>query len=221
MATKTKTPSKAKSSTFEQDKAAALVEHRLWRERGKSRPKGSASTRSNIYVLADPVTRAIRYVGKANDPDKRLASHLRDARTRNRPVCNWIAKLMGQGLQPIMEVLLPDVEDWRAAEVLAIERCRAAGHDLLNLAKGGDDIPCPKAVRDQNAKRLSQYNKTGATKKKVETHEDLIRYTYTSVLGLAIRAGNQKQIVKTQERMRQRAQEQPEHFGDWKDMGLK
>ncbi len=208
---------KAEPEKFDAEKELALALHERWR-RGNLQAKTASAS---IYVLIDPVTRAIRYVGKANDPIKRLQSHIRDSRTRNRPVCNWIGKLVSQGLEPILHVLIPNAPDWRAAEILAIERCKAAGCDLLNLAKGGDDIPCSKETRKKNANRLQSFLKTGQSKRGSQaSRESMVKYGYNSALKLAIRAGNKAQTDRIHSKMRERAEAEPQHFGAWKDVGL-
>ena len=47
-----------------------------------------------IYALLCPNTKDVRYIGKANDSEKRLKSHIRDSRRRNTPVYCWIKKLL-------------------------------------------------------------------------------------------------------------------------------
>lgn len=99
-----------------------------------------------IYALCCPDSGLIRYIGKANDPDKRFASHLRDARRRNTPVYCWIRSLPSH---PVMKVLeWVDADVWPEAEKRLIIEHRAVGK-LLNLADGGD---CPTPSKEQRAK---------------------------------------------------------------------
>src|SRR5258708_1122020 len=46
-----------------------------------------------IYALRCPLTDEIRYIGKANNGKKRLASHLKDSRRRNTPLYSSLKKL--------------------------------------------------------------------------------------------------------------------------------
>ncbi|MGD4365024.1 GIY-YIG nuclease family protein [Xanthomonas citri pv. citri] len=100
-----------------------------------------------IYALIHPVTGALRYIGKANDPADRLLSHIRDARRRSGPVQSWIRKLCEAGLTPEMVVLVDASQDWRADERRLIRSARMGGHALLNVADGGDEPSrCSDAV---------------------------------------------------------------------------
>jgi hypothetical protein len=97
-----------------------------------------------IYALLGPRTGAVRYIGKANDPAKRLKSHQRDARRRYTPVYAWLRELGQEGLCPTVEVL-GRFDDWQAAERQAIARAREMGLDLLNMADGGNEPPAGRA----------------------------------------------------------------------------
>lgn len=104
-----------------------------------------------VYALRDPRTDRIRYIGKANDLEARLTSHLRDARRRRTPVYDWIRSLMRKGLVPRIELLEQAEESsWKAAEVRLIAQHRASNPDLLNLAAGGDQPYCPRETRARN-----------------------------------------------------------------------
>lgn len=89
---------------------------------------------ASIYALCCPETGEVRYLGKADDPEKRLKSHVRDARRRLSPVCDWIKK---HG-KPVMIILASGCSDWKSAERDAIRLGREFGLRLLNLADGGD-----------------------------------------------------------------------------------
>ena len=108
-----------------------------------------------IYALCDPVTGEVRYIGKANDPEKRLKSHLRDARSRRTPVYCWINKLTSNGEKPVLKVL-EWATDWREAERRLITQYRESGARLLNVAEGGDEPACSYATRAANGKAVSQ-----------------------------------------------------------------
>lgn len=111
--------------------------------------------KATIYGLYDPVTDELRYIGKANNPDLRLASHMRDAVRRDTPLYRWI-RCLGQA--PLMKVIVHDCDDWEAEERKAIAHHREIGTNLLNVALGGNQ---PKTYPEQ----LRQAAKT-ATKKR-------------------------------------------------------
>lgn len=91
-----------------------------------------------IYVLVDPETQAIRYVGKADNPRKRLTGHIRGYRDSNKHKLNWIRGLASRGLYPIMQVIeqVP-YEMWPERECYWMQFYRSQGCALLNIADGG------------------------------------------------------------------------------------
>lgn len=63
-----------------------------------------------IYVLKDPVTLEIKYVGQTNDVDRRYRDHIRRSLTENDTEYNtyksrWIRKVTNQGNKPLLEVI--------------------------------------------------------------------------------------------------------------------
>ena len=116
-------------------------------------PGGRVIPLIEIYGLTDPRTGEVRYVGKAVCAQKRLKSHLRDARRRRTPVYDWINKLGRLGLTPGVVVLVRcEPEAWPDTERRIIAEYRASGH-LLNVADGGDEPHCPVEVRRENGRR--------------------------------------------------------------------
>lgn len=107
---------------------------------------------ASIYALTDPKTGEVRYIGKANDPEARLKSHMRDSRRRDTPVYQWIRK---HG-RPGMVVLASDCDDWRVEEIRLIAEARARGDRLLNIADGGDEPFCRPEVRAENGAKVAK-----------------------------------------------------------------
>lgn len=93
-----------------------------------------------IYALTDPVTDEVRYVGKADRVKVRYVSHLREARSgKDSYKCNWIRQLINNGQTPKLIVLEEISQDeWKKAEIYYIEEFKRLGHNLTNLAKGGE-----------------------------------------------------------------------------------
>jgi len=90
-----------------------------------------------IYVLKDPTTGEIRYVGKTDNPVKRARTHLVD-RNNNHRTC-WIKSLLYLGLKPILEVIdeVPMTE-WQAWEIAYVQFYSEEGCNLTNGTFGGD-----------------------------------------------------------------------------------
>lgn len=101
---------------------------------------------ASIYGLTDPKTGEVRYIGKANDPEKRLAGHMRDMTRRNTPLYCWMRK----NGKPGLVVLSENCQDWKSEERRIIAEYRAASARLLNVADGGDEPFCSKDVRARN-----------------------------------------------------------------------
>lgn len=92
-----------------------------------------------IYALCEPGTRTVRYIGKADNPKKRLREHLCKVNDRaNHREC-WLFSLLSKGLKPEM-IILREVPktDWKMAEERYIRLARGCGMDLTNGTDGGD-----------------------------------------------------------------------------------
>lgn len=94
-----------------------------------------------LYLLKDPDTEAIRYVGKSNKPAYRFYRHLDDALKKTTHTANWIRKLLATGKRPVLE-LLDEVNrtEWQAVESAYITFFRESGADLTNLTFGGEGL---------------------------------------------------------------------------------
>lgn len=100
-----------------------------------------------IYLLEDPRTREVRYVGKTEqravrqaNPARRLVQHLSDARRGvRRHVYDWLRSVLHDGLQPVLHVVQTGTGDGAGdAELLWISIARTLGVRLTNLTDGGD-----------------------------------------------------------------------------------
>lgn len=93
-----------------------------------------------LYVLTDPVTGAVRYLGKSYNPFKRMKGHMRDSAPSHKK--NWIDSLKAQGLIPHMDLLdeVP-VSQWEFWEREYIRVFRAIGIPLTNQCEGGENPP--------------------------------------------------------------------------------
>lgn len=109
-----------------------------------------------IYVLKEPDTGEIRYVGKSNNPKHRLRHHLRDNKHNRRTA--WIEHLRGKGELPVLEIIdeVP-IEHWQQWEVAWIEYFKEQGCDLVNGTLGGDGlIPTPEVLKKLSRSHLGK-----------------------------------------------------------------
>ena len=97
----------------------------------------------DIYVLADPRTGEIRYVGRTSKRGQslnRLIQHLKDTvRGEDRPIHRWLKRLAARGLSPLA-VCVAEGVDCRY-ETLLCEDLVEAGARLLNV--------CPSYPRER------------------------------------------------------------------------
>lgn len=93
-----------------------------------------------IYVLRDPETDEIRYVGKAVDIERRMYVHLTDATDTHK--ARWIQTLKARGLKPrvdVVDTILGGEEGvWQEREKYWISYFREMGCDLTNTTEGGE-----------------------------------------------------------------------------------
>ena len=94
-----------------------------------------------IYTLSDPRNGIVRYVGKANNPKRRLAMHLRKAvkgNEHNHRVC-WLLSLIRAGVQPTLAPIEEGIgPGWQESEKKWIRAFRELGNDLVNATDGGE-----------------------------------------------------------------------------------
>lgn len=96
-----------------------------------------------VYVLLDPDTREIRYVGCSEEPAKRLKSHIQDARLRIQRESDairpsekdrWMHQLTEAGKMPLLAIVeTADRASRKEVEARWIARLEDEGHPLLNV----------------------------------------------------------------------------------------
>lgn len=107
---------------------------------------------TRVYVLVDPRTSRIRYVGKTvKNIQARLCQHISYARNckNNSHRDRWIRSLLGNELRPIAkEVEICGVE-WPQRERFWIAYFRSKYDDLTNIADGGEGPAGAKRTAEQ------------------------------------------------------------------------
>lgn len=95
-----------------------------------------------IYVLIDPRTEAIRYIGATSEPDRRLLGHIQESKRSDTYKSRWIRTLTKLGLAPAMEIVEEVVgDDWGERERWWIAHGKSEGWRLTNATDGGDGVP--------------------------------------------------------------------------------
>lgn len=98
---------------------------------------------TNIYILIDPTTNEIKYVGKANNIKERFKNHKNRCRDTNTYKRHWINKLRLKGLYPELEVIdIVPISEWHYWEKFWISYFKSIGCRLTNTTSGGDGSVC-------------------------------------------------------------------------------
>jgi len=112
-----------------------------------------------IYVLKDPETQEVRYVGKTVYLKTRYNQHIYIKKLKQRKLThlsNWIIKLDNKGLKPIMEVIEETEKDnWAELE----KKWISYYSNLTNSTSGGEGILGFK--HSEETKKIMSENKKG------------------------------------------------------------
>jgi len=114
-----------------------------------------------IYILTDEYD-CPRYVGKSNDPQKRLRCHIREAKKgikkshRN----NWINSMLNDGYSPNIKIIAEvEIQEWQYWEIYWIEKYKESGAKLTNSTIGGDgNTVYTEEVRKKMSVSRKKYN---------------------------------------------------------------
>lgn len=90
-----------------------------------------------LYILIDPNTRQVRYIGQSSSPKRRLAHHYRDG--RNAAKHQWFDELRERNQEPILKIVgecddhnrIHEIEKWLVQHLLS------NGTPLLNITYAG------------------------------------------------------------------------------------
>lgn len=90
-----------------------------------------------IYALCEPGTRTVRYIGKANNPVRRLQNHLSQSKKAKTRLGNWLRSLNGENPSLVVLREVP-LDQWEVAEERYIRLARGCRIDIVNGTDGGD-----------------------------------------------------------------------------------
>lgn len=107
-----------------------------------------------IYALEFPKGN-IRYIGKSNNPKKRLKKHIREslASTETHKKA-WINGLLKKNKKPILSIIDDvDFDDWPIMEQYWISQFKTWGFNLVNTTDGGEGFYCQSNEIREKAKK--------------------------------------------------------------------
>jgi len=111
-----------------------------------------------IYIIINPISNEVRYVGKTSNPKRRFYQHLH---TKLKSYCSkWITTLLDNNITPEFVIIdkVP-IEDWQFWEVYWIAQFKTWGFNLTNLTSGGDG--CNNRLVSQTTRDKISYNQSG------------------------------------------------------------
>jgi hypothetical protein len=129
-------------------------------EEARRAPKGRLGF---LYVLIDPRTKEICYVGVTIDPKARLKNHLRNSSKDHSPKAEWIREILALGKEPRMQVFQTVPRKFiDRAEEFWIAHFRERGCPLVNVSPGGNwhQTNHRHSREEVEAKRVANAKKT-------------------------------------------------------------
>lgn len=110
-----------------------------------------------LYCLCESGTRTVRYVGKSDNPKRRLGNHLTAARKgKDTYACRWLRQVLAQGARPELFIIgeIP-ISGWEDYEKNAIAAARALGMAVTNTTDGGDGVVNPsQEAREKHRQKM-------------------------------------------------------------------
>jgi hypothetical protein len=98
----------------------------------------TTNIKTYIYVLKDPRTDLVRYVGKTVNLYNRYHNHINKAKNLKTHNDRWITVLLKINNKPILEVIDECYDDWEDKEKFYIKLFKSVGADLCNHTLGGE-----------------------------------------------------------------------------------
>lgn len=111
-----------------------------------------------IYVLCDPDTDEIRYVGKSDNPEKRLIQHCSTKELKyNNHKASWIKSLINKNKYPKLSILEEVEKDiWQDREKYWIQYYRNLGVRLTNQMDGGEGVSSGTKLSVKTRRKISE-----------------------------------------------------------------
>lgn len=110
-----------------------------------------------IYILIDPRTYKIKYVGKTINIDIRYRNHCKKKRGNSHRE-NWLEQLKSLDIKPLIQVIeICNEFEWAVREQYWIAYYLDLGCDLVNSTLGGEGVTGLK-LSDSAKEKLRQHN---------------------------------------------------------------
>lgn len=123
-----------------------------------------------IYVLKDPRTDDVRYVGFTYDTGKRLKSHTNHAKYFKTHKDRWIQSLQKDGVNPVMTIIDRGFGEWKSVEQFWVLHYRMQCARLTNSTDGGDGgLRCSPETRQRMSDSKKGHKHSPETKAKIGT----------------------------------------------------
>jgi group I intron endonuclease len=112
-----------------------------------------------IYILIDPETNQVRYIGKTKSLKRRYNQHISECSKLKSHKNNWLLSLKNKNLKPEMVVIdETDKDDWISLEQWYIQLYRSWGYKLTNLTAGGEGV-YGHSPSQETREKMSRANK--------------------------------------------------------------
>lgn len=120
---------------------------------------------TNIYVLIDPRTDEVRYVGKTTNIKKRYNKHINESKNSTKSHKKaWINGLLKQDLLPKIEIIdIVLIDEWQFWEKYWISQMKMWGFNLANHTNGGDGVSTGFIPWNKGTKGIMKSNNTSFT----------------------------------------------------------
>lgn len=112
-----------------------------------------------IYILVDPISNQIRYVGKTTDVKRRIRRHISERFLHDSYKDRWIRKLIDNNHYPEIETIdIVSKDNWGYWEQFYISYFNFLGCNLTNGTIGGDEPPSTKGRKHTSESKLKMSN---------------------------------------------------------------
>jgi hypothetical protein len=110
-----------------------------------------------IYILIDPTSQQVRYIGKTKNLSRRYSQHISECSKIRNHKNNWILSLKNIGLKPEM-VVIDECEnnDWVFLEQWYIQLFKTWDCNLTNLTLGGEGVYGHEPSKESIEKRANK-----------------------------------------------------------------